>query len=121
LFYSEFFSTKNPLLLQKKMRKEEVLKILRENKDDIRSFGVKKMAIFGSAVRDELKEDSDIDFVVEFEEGRGNIRDFTGLIDFLENLFGRSVDVLTPYGVETIRINYIKETIKKEMEYIVDY
>jgi len=100
------------------MRKEEVLKILRENMDKIKSFGVKRIAIFGSAARDELKKDSDIDFVVEFEKDRGNMGDFTGLIDFLENLFGRNVDVLTPYGVENIHIKYIKETIKKEMEYV---
>jgi predicted nucleotidyltransferase len=100
------------------MRKDEVLKILRENMDKIKSFGVKRIAIFGSAARDELKKDSDIDFVVEFEEDRGNMEDFTGLIDFLENLFGRNIDILTPDGIESITINYIKETIKKEIEYV---
>jgi predicted nucleotidyltransferase len=104
--------------MNRKLTKEEILRILRENMDKIRSFGVKRIAIFGSAVRDELKKDSDIDFVVEFEEDRGNMKDFIGLIDFLENLLGRSVDVLTPYGVENIRIKHIKETIKKEMEYV---
>jgi len=86
--------------------------------DKIKSFGVKRIAIFGSLARDELREDSDIDFVVEFEEDRGDMKDFTGLIDFLETLLGRSVDILTPYGIESIRIKHIRETIKREMEYV---
>ncbi len=51
------------------MNKEEILKRIRENKDKIRSFGVKRIGIFGSFVRGEEKEGSNIDFVVEFEKG----------------------------------------------------
>jgi predicted nucleotidyltransferase len=100
------------------MRKNEVVRILKEHMDRIKRFGVKRIAIFGSAVRDELREDSDIDLVVEFKEGRGNMKDFIGLIDYLESLFNRKVEILTLYGVENIRIKSVKETIKREMEYV---
>jgi len=103
---------------KERIKKEEVLKTLKDNMDKIKGFGVRRIAVFGSVAKDEIKEDSDIDLVVEFEEDRGNLKDFAGLIDFLENLFGRNVDVLTPYGIESIRIKYIKENIKKEMEYV---
>ncbi len=100
------------------MEGKVILEILKRNRKKLKKFGVKKIGIFGSAVRNELNENSDIDVVVEFEQGRGSMKDFTGLIDFLENLFGRRVDILTPEGIETIKIKSIKERIKKEVRYV---
>ena len=100
------------------MRKQEVIKLLRENMDKIESFGVKRIGIFGSAVRDQLNEKSDIDIVVEFEQTRGGLKDFIGVIDFLEELFNREVDVLTVDSIDTIRIKSVRERIKKEVEYV---
>lgn len=60
------------------MRKVEVVRILRDNMEEIRKFGVRRIGIFGSAVRDELREDSDIDIVVEFERGKGTFENFGG-------------------------------------------
>ena len=51
------------------LTREEVLKKLRENQNKIRSFGVKRIGVFGSAARGDANEKSDIDFVVDFEEG----------------------------------------------------
>ena len=98
--------------------KEKIIKILRENIDEIKKFGIKRIGIFGSAVRDELKENSDIDIVVEFEKGKATFENFGGLIEFLENLFNRKVDILTMGGIESIRIKSVKERIKKEIEYV---
>ncbi len=100
------------------MRKEDVIRLLRENMEKIKEFGVKRIGIFGSAARDELRENSDIDVVVEFERGRGGFKDFGGLVEFLENLFQRDVDLLTPGGIESIRIKSVKRRIKGEIEYV---
>ena len=100
------------------MRRDEVIKLLRENMERIRKFGVKRIGIFGSAARDELGEDSDIDIIIEFEENRGGFKDFAGVVEFLEKLFNREVDVLTPWGIESIRIKSVKERIKREAEYV---
>ena len=91
---------------------------MRENMEEIRKFGVRKIGIFGSAVRDELREDSDIDIVVEFERGKGTFENFGGLVEFLERLFGREVDILTPGGIESIRIRTVRERIRGEVEYV---
>ncbi len=64
------------------MRKSEVIELLRQNRDKLKEFGVKRVGIFGSAVRDELREDSDIDLVVEFEKGRGIFTIFVILLSF---------------------------------------
>lgn len=100
------------------MEKEEILKKLRENREKISSFGVKRIGIFGSLVRGEATEKSDIDIVVEFEQGKATFKNVCGLIDFLEELFGREIDLLTPDGIESIRINHVKEEIKREVEYV---
>jgi len=73
---------------------------LEEIKDKIipllRSYGVKRAAFFGSFVKGEERENSDIDILVEFE-GEKSLLDLAGLKIELEELLGREVDVLT-YG-----------------------
>jgi len=102
-----------------KPTKEEILKKIKENKGKIRGFGVKRMGIFGSIAKGEGKEDSDIDIVVEFERGKATFKNISGLVDFLERLFGREIDLLTPDGIESIRIKHVKEEIKAEVEYVL--
>jgi len=81
------------------VNKEEILKVMRENKDKIKSFGVKKIGIFGSFARGEEKERSDIDIIVEFEEGKKNFDNFMNLAFYLEELSGRKVGLLTPESI----------------------
>ncbi len=100
------------------MTRREILRRIKENMGKIRSFGVKRIGIFGSAVRDEITEESDIDVVVEFERGKATFKNVAGLVDFLEELFGMEVDILTPDGIESIRIPHIKEEIKRSVEYV---
>ena len=100
------------------MRKQEIIEILHKNMDTLKAFGVKRIGIFGSAARDELREDSDIDIVVEFEKGKATFENFGGLIEFMEKLFNREVDILTPGGIESIRIKSVRERIEREVEYV---
>jgi len=95
------------------MTKEQVIQKLRENMDKIRSFGVKKIGIFGSVVRDETREDSDIDIIVEFEKDKKNFENFINLAFFLEDLLGREVDLLTSESISP----YIKPYIQEEIIY----
>ena len=100
------------------MRKNEILRVLRENKEKLKEFGVKRIGIFGSFIRGEVTEKSDIDVVFEFERGKATFKNVCGLVDFLEKLFGREIDLLTPDGIESIRIKHVKEEIKREIEYV---
>jgi len=101
-----------------KLTKEEILRRIKENMEKIKSFGVKKIGIFGSAARNEITEKSDVDFVVEFERGKATFKNVCGLIDLLENILGREVDILTPDGIESIRLEHVKEEIKRSVEYV---
>ncbi len=67
--------------------KEKILPKLKE-------YGAKKAGLFGSVVRGELEEDSDVDILVELPE-EASLLDLVGLKIELEELLGREVDVLT--------------------------
>jgi uncharacterized protein len=53
--------------------KEALLQLIAEHNDVIRSFGVSEIGIFGSFVRNEMNENSDVDFLVEFLPREKNI------------------------------------------------
>ncbi|MFV9616785.1 MAG: nucleotidyltransferase domain-containing protein [Gammaproteobacteria bacterium] len=81
----------------------------------IQRYHIHRLALFGSAARGELKPDSDIDLLVEFEKGMSpSLGGMVKLNDDLMNLFGgRKVDVATP----TILNNpYRQRAIEKDIE-----
>ena len=94
------------------MTKEKIKKIIRENKEILQKYKVKSISIFGSYVRNEQKEDSDIDLLVEFEED--TYRNFINLIFSLENLFKKEVTVVSKEDLSP----YIQPYILKEAEKI---
>ena len=76
--------------------KEEVLRKLAENLAVIQEqFGIETLGIFGSVSRGEDTEASDVDVLYRFRKGRGGMHDLVGLYEFLKELFGRDVDVIS--------------------------
>jgi len=77
---------------------EEILRILREHKEELaQRYGVQELAIFGSYARGEQTLVSDVDILVTLGKPLG-LR-FFELWDYLENLLGLQVDLLTPNAV----------------------
>lgn len=71
-----------------------ILAKLHAERAAIRGFGTRSLTLFGSYARGSATPNSDLDFLVEFEEGRGLFRDYSGLALFLEDLFGVRVDLV---------------------------
>ena len=92
------------------LTKDEVVKTISGNWNEIRKFGVKKLWVFGSYVRGEQKEKSDIDIMVEFEKGKKTFDNYMDLKFFLEEVLGVEVDLIT---VEALKPR-IKDYIWKE-------
>ncbi|WP_292522026.1 nucleotidyltransferase family protein [Methanoculleus sp.] len=87
------------------VRLEEVLPVLRER------FGVEKIGVFGSTARGEERSDSDVDVLVELSPGHLTFRNFMALADFLEELYGRRVDLVTVGGLDPL----IRQDVESEV------
>lgn len=88
------------------MTRKEIEQILKKNLDYVRTeFHVSKIGLFGSYVREEQTNASDIDILVEFSRPVGF--EFFDLKDYLEGQLGKRVDLVT--------INALKPQIKDEI------
>ena len=73
--------------------------------------GARKVRVFGSVARGTARRNSDIDFLVEMEEGR-SLLDHAALILDLERLLKRSVDVASERGLRrVVRTEVLKDAI----------
>lgn len=99
------------------LSREQVIKALQEEHSFLASeFGVRRIGLFGSYAKGNPTESSDIDIIVEFDRPIG-LR-FVELVDYLEALLGRKVDVLTLAGVENIRIQRVARSIAQGIVYV---
>jgi predicted nucleotidyltransferase len=91
----------------------EIESILYKNKQYlISNYPIKSLAIFGSYARNEGREDSDLDLLVEFNDKIG-IR-FIDLADEIERLLGIKVDLVSRNGIKD---KYFQE-IKSDLKYV---
>lgn len=75
------------------LNKENIISFLRENRECLSSqYGVKSIGLMGSFARDEQSNESDIDFIVEFDEI--SYSKLAGLVTYLESAFARKVDII---------------------------
>jgi hypothetical protein len=97
--------------------KEEIRKILKNEIPYLRDFfGVKRIGIFGSYSKGIQREDSDVDHFIEFERPIGF--KFVELSNLIEKLLSKKVDILTPAGINSMRVKKVAEYIKKSIVYI---
>ncbi len=93
--------------------KDEILKILEKLREEIRKkYKVKAIGLFGSVIRKEQKETSDIDVLVDFEDD-ADLFDLIGLALFLEDKLNQKVDVVSKGALR----EEIKEGVLKEVTY----
>ena len=94
---------------------EEIVEYLRNNKKVLRdNFGVTRLGLFGSFAAHRQRISSDIDLVVEFENGRKNIHAFLRLKRFLEKELARKVDLGFEHSLKPI----VRENIKGSILYV---
>ena len=74
--------------------------------------GIRRLAVFGSALRDDFGPESDIDVLVEFEPGRTPGLAFFSMQDELARLFNRVVDLHTPASLS----RYFRDQVLSEAE-----
>lgn len=95
-------------------RKSAIIRKLSASVDRLRRFGVKRLGLFGSVATGSAGARSDIDILVEFEPGRETFADLMGLYEYLKELLGGEVDLVTKGGLSP----YFGPHILQEVEYI---
>jgi hypothetical protein len=95
------------------MKKEEILKTLKEHKSYIEeNYEVEKIGLFGSYAKDTQTDKSDIDIYVEFKHK--TFRNIAGLWVYLENLYNKKIDLVHKHKRSK---GAIFEAIQKEVIY----
>ncbi len=110
-------STATKILSQEREKvadKKEVFSLLRQHQTQITEWGVSKIGLFGSFIRGEQTDRSDVDILVQFEKGKKTFKNFMRLAYFLEELFNRKTEVVT---IESLS-PFLKPHILKEVKYV---
>ena len=88
--------------------KMNAINILKEREGEMRiKFHVSRIGVFGSFARGEGRKESDVDVLVEFEEGFKTFDNFMDLKYYLEDIFSRNVDLVT--------VNALKPQLKDDI------
>lgn len=86
-----------------------------------RANQISRLAIFGSALREDFGPDSDIDILVSFEStARHDLFDLYDMKTGLEEIFGRKVDLVSRRGVEKSRNHLRRKIILESAESIYE-
>jgi predicted nucleotidyltransferase len=95
------------------MKREKLISFLGDNLAEIRGYGIKSLALFGSFARDEATDKSDVDLLVEFE-GKVTFDSYMDLKFFLEDSLGCSVDIMSKEMLKP----QIRDIVEREAIYV---
>ncbi len=89
---------------------DEIKLRLSEKKDELqKKYYIMSIGIFGSYIRNEATEESDIDILVEFDKSIG--LEFVSLADELENILNRKVDLVSAKAVKRRMMKQIEQEV----------
>lgn len=95
--------------------KENILKKLKANKLEFSKYGIRTIGLFGSYLRNEQSNESDIDLLIDFEPEKENFDNYMAVYDLFESLFkNEKIEVITKNGLSP----YIGPRILSEVLYV---
>lgn len=95
------------------LTRDKIIKTIQENASQLKSYGVRKMGIFGSFAKTNQSTKSDIDVLVEFDKGNKTFDNYMDLKFYLEKLFHRRVDLVIK---DALKVR-IKNRVLSEVKY----
>lgn len=94
--------------------REEIFKTLKKHKSELTKLGIKDVGLFGSYLRNEQTETSDIDLLIDFDPKNENFDNFMAVCDLFERVFSdEQIEVVTKNGLSP----YIGPKILNEVQY----
>ena len=96
------------------MRRNDVLTLVRSHQDGLFQMGVKSLDLFGSVARDEARSDSDVDFLVEFDQPHGLFQ-LLRVKHYLEDILRCPVDLGTRIALR----EHLRETVLEDLIHVL--
>ena len=87
--------------MEKKLNAKLIIKKIEDNRNNLRKYGVIKIGLFGSFLRNEQNKKSDIDFLVSFD--KDTFDNYMDLKFFLEELFRKRIDLVTEKSLKHVK------------------
>jgi len=95
--------------------KENIIATLKSHKLELSKLGVKNVGLFGSYLRNEQSDKSDIDLLIDFEPEKENFDNYMAVYDMCENIFkNEKIEIVTKNGLS----QYIGPKILKDVMYV---
>ena len=97
------------------------MRILKAHREHLKHLGVEKIALYGSVARNEATPQSDVDVLVELADAFLTLEGYMDLCFYLEELFGRRVDVTTfrsikPHMRDSMLADVVYVDLREEVE-----
>ena len=96
--------------------KKHIADQIRDHEPEIRALGISTLGLFGSFVRDEPRQNSDVDLLYEFEAGQATLKNYFKLQELLEKVLKRKIELIPRKYLSP----YIGPHILKEVEPILE-
>lgn len=96
------------------LHRDTILQILANHKQQLADYGVNQIGLFGSYVRNEATQHSDVDLLVDIRKDKKTFNNFLSLNYYLESLLGKKVELVTTQSLSP----YIGPQILKTVEYV---
>ena len=77
------------------MKRDDAIAILKEHETELRQLGIKHLYLFGSTLRGEAREDSDVDLFFDYEKGKLGLYELMDLKEQASRILGRKADIMT--------------------------
>jgi predicted nucleotidyltransferase len=95
-----------------KHSKESIIQTLKAHREQLEVYGVEDIGLFGSYVRGEATDNSDIDLLVDIRKEKKTFRNFMSLAYYLEDLFHCKVELVTKQSLSPYIGPYILNTVE---------
>lgn len=112
--YSVDLSNRKIIVTTKVHSTQDIVHSISNHKETLKCLGVHSIGLFGSFVKNSVHEDSDVDLLVDFYPNMKSFDNYMELVFFLEELFGRKVEIVTRQSLS----KYIGPHILKEVVYV---
>ncbi len=93
--------------------RDDVVTKIKANRQALKRYGVKSLALFGSTARNKMRKGSDVDILVQFDKSTWT--NYIGLKFYLQDLLGREIDLVTPKAIKPAT----RTSIEKDLLYVI--